>query len=129
MREGIQARWYIDGRDYYADLADAMEAAKKTIFITDWFITPEIYMKRDYPASAANRLDRLLQRKARQGVRIFILSTILLLLRSSDCNWHCSLAEHYSCDKAQQCGCEKEVRGPSSEYSVILHLLSAFFSP
>ena len=28
---------YVNGRDYFADLADALEQAKEEIFITDWW--------------------------------------------------------------------------------------------
>lgn len=47
-----------------SSVGDALENAKEEIFITDWWLSPEIYLKR--PAIVADhwRLDKLLQRKA-----------------------------------------------------------------
>ncbi|XP_075972616.1 phospholipase D isoform X2 [Anticarsia gemmatalis] len=63
----------VDGSAYLSAVADAMELAKEEIFIADWWLSPEIYMKR--PALNGNywRLDMLLKRKAAQGVKIFIM--------------------------------------------------------
>ncbi|KAG6465921.1 hypothetical protein O3G_MSEX015500 [Manduca sexta] len=50
-----------------------MELARDEIFIADWWLSPEVYMKR--PALDGNywRLDMILKRKAAQGVKIFIM--------------------------------------------------------
>ncbi|XP_072941538.1 phospholipase D1 isoform X2 [Epargyreus clarus] len=63
----------VDGSAYLSAVADAMELAQEEIFIADWWLSPEIYMKR--PALNGNywRLDTLLKRKAAQGVKIFIM--------------------------------------------------------
>ena len=72
---GSQAKWYVDGQDYMAAVADSIEAAKQEIFITDWQLNPHIFMKR--PDSGVDsllwRLDKMLLRKAEQGVRTYIL--------------------------------------------------------
>ncbi|CAB3220831.1 unnamed protein product [Arctia plantaginis] len=63
----------VDGAAYLRAVADAMELAREEIFIADWWLSPEIYMKR--PALNGNywRLDMILRRKAAQGVKIFIM--------------------------------------------------------
>ncbi|XP_053600044.1 phospholipase D2 isoform X2 [Plodia interpunctella] len=63
----------VDGSSYLSAIADAMELARQEIFIADWWLSPEIYMKR--PALNGNywRLDTILKRKAAQGVKIFIM--------------------------------------------------------
>ena len=75
IRNGSQAKWYVDGQDYMAAVADSIEAAEKEIFITDWQLNPHIFMKR--PDSGVDslfwRLDKMLLRKADQGVRTYIL--------------------------------------------------------
>lgn len=45
-------------------VADAIEAAKEEIYITDWWLSPEIYLKRRILNYEDYRLDRLLHRKA-----------------------------------------------------------------
>ena len=47
--------------------------AKDVIYIHDWWLSPQLYMRRPAAISQKWRLDRLLQRKAREGVKIFII--------------------------------------------------------
>ena len=54
-------------------IADALLEAKEEIFIADWWLTPEIYMKRGNHFNEEFRLDRILKKKAEEGVKIFIL--------------------------------------------------------
>ncbi|XP_013141535.1 PREDICTED: phospholipase D2 [Papilio polytes] len=63
----------VDGAAYLCAVADAMELATEEIFIADWWLSPEIYMKR--PALNGNywRLDCILKRKAAQGVKVFVM--------------------------------------------------------
>ncbi|GJJ12954.1 hypothetical protein Clacol_007201 [Clathrus columnatus] len=49
-----------------------LEAARQSIMIMDWFISPEVYLRRPPAYYPEWRLDRLLKRKAEQGVRILI---------------------------------------------------------
>ncbi|KAG9281934.1 phospholipase D1-like [Astyanax mexicanus] len=65
-------KWYVNGSGYFSDLADALEKAKEEIFITDWWLSPEVYLKR--PATGTYwRLDQILKRKAEQGVKVCVL--------------------------------------------------------
>uniref|UniRef100_A0A8C8CH11 Phospholipase n=1 Tax=Oncorhynchus tshawytscha TaxID=74940 RepID=A0A8C8CH11_ONCTS len=71
-RENTLTKWYINGSGYFADLADALEQAKEEIFITDWWLSPEVFLKR--PATGTYwRLDQILKRKAEQGVKVCVL--------------------------------------------------------
>ncbi|XP_061753645.1 phospholipase D1 isoform X3 [Nerophis ophidion] len=71
-RDNTLTKWYLNGSGYFADLADALEQAKEEIFITDWWLSPEIFLKR--PATDNFwRLDQLLKRKAEQGVKVCVL--------------------------------------------------------
>uniref|UniRef100_A0A665WGG3 phospholipase D n=1 Tax=Echeneis naucrates TaxID=173247 RepID=A0A665WGG3_ECHNA len=71
-REHTPTKWFVNGSSYFADLADALEHAKEEIFITDWWLSPEVFLKR--PATDNYwRLDEILKRKAEQGVKICVL--------------------------------------------------------
>uniref|UniRef100_A0A8B9JKL6 phospholipase D n=1 Tax=Astyanax mexicanus TaxID=7994 RepID=A0A8B9JKL6_ASTMX len=72
-QENIPAKWYVNGKTYMEDVADALEAAKEEIFITDWWLSPEIFLKRPVVEGNRWRLDCILKRKAQQGVRIFVM--------------------------------------------------------
>ncbi|KAF1373293.1 hypothetical protein PFLUV_G00258940 [Perca fluviatilis] len=69
----ILAKWYVNGKSYMEDVADALEEAKEEIFITDWWLSPEIFLKRPVVEGNRWRLDCILKRKAQQGVRIFVM--------------------------------------------------------
>lgn len=64
VRMDTQAAWFVDGSSYMAAVADAMESAQEEIFIADWWLSPEIYMKRPAIDGELWRLDKILQRKA-----------------------------------------------------------------
>ncbi|KAM8713812.1 hypothetical protein ACLKA7_014042 [Drosophila subpalustris] len=73
MRANTQAVWYVDGAQYMAAVADGLEAATEEIYIADWWLSPEIYMKRPALDGDYWRLDKILLRKAMQGVKVFVL--------------------------------------------------------
>ncbi|XP_044748826.1 phospholipase D2 isoform X3 [Coccinella septempunctata] len=73
VRNSITASWFVDGKSYMSSVADALENAKEEIFITDWWLSPEIYLKRPVIDGHYWRLDNVLKRKASQGVKVFIL--------------------------------------------------------
>ncbi|XP_021476052.1 phospholipase D1 [Oncorhynchus mykiss] len=73
QEHNIPAKWYVNGKTYMADVADALEEAEEEIFITDWWLSPEIFMKRPVVEGNRWRLDCILRRKAQQGVRIFVM--------------------------------------------------------
>uniref|UniRef100_A0A672GPH9 Phospholipase n=1 Tax=Salarias fasciatus TaxID=181472 RepID=A0A672GPH9_SALFA len=72
-QENVFAKWYVNGKTYMEDVADALEEAKEEIFITDWWLSPEIFLKRPVVEGNRWRLDCILKRKAQQGVRIFVM--------------------------------------------------------
>uniref|UniRef100_A0A8C7HRM1 Phospholipase n=1 Tax=Oncorhynchus kisutch TaxID=8019 RepID=A0A8C7HRM1_ONCKI len=71
--QNIPAKWYVNGKTYMEDVADALEEAKEEIFITDWWLSPEIFLKRPVVEGNKWRLDCILKRKAQQGVHIFVM--------------------------------------------------------
>ncbi|KAK3821164.1 MAG: hypothetical protein J3Q66DRAFT_366907 [Benniella sp.] len=72
-REEAKVRYYVDGKDYFHAVSDAILAAKNEIYICDWWLSPELYLRRPPEKNEEFRLDRLLGRKAREGVMIYIV--------------------------------------------------------
>ncbi|KAF9345053.1 hypothetical protein BGX26_003605 [Mortierella sp. AD094] len=72
-REDAKVRYYVDGKDYFHAVSDAILAAKDEIYIADWWLSPELYLRRPPEKNEDFRLDRLLKRKAQEGVRIYIV--------------------------------------------------------
>ncbi|KAI4191775.1 MAG: hypothetical protein LQ348_003427 [Seirophora lacunosa] len=73
VRSNVFAQWLVDGRDHMWNVSRAISMARDVIYIHDWWLTPELYMRRPAAISQKWRLDRLLQRKAREGVKVFVI--------------------------------------------------------
>ncbi|KAL8669653.1 MAG: hypothetical protein Q9168_005763 [Polycauliona sp. 1 TL-2023] len=73
LRSNVDAQFLVDGSDYMWNVSRAISKAKDVIYIHDWWLTPELYMRRPPAISQKWRLDRLLQRKAQEGVKIFVI--------------------------------------------------------
>lgn len=73
VRTSVSAQWLVDGRDYMWNVSRAINMAKDVIYIHDWWLSPQLYMRRPAAISQKWRLDRLIRKKAREGVKVFIL--------------------------------------------------------
>lgn len=73
VRKNCFAQWLVDGRDHMWVVSRAINQAKDVIYIHDWWLSPELYMRRPPAISQHWRLDRLLKRKAEQGVKVFVI--------------------------------------------------------
>ncbi|RIA88728.1 hypothetical protein C1645_725752 [Glomus cerebriforme] len=73
IRENSKVKWYIDGKDYFFAVSEAILAAKSEIYIEDWWLSPELYLRRPPSENEEFRLDRLLKRKAEEGIIIYIV--------------------------------------------------------
>lgn len=73
IRKNAFAQWFVDARDYMFAASSAIEMAKDVIYIHDWWLSPELYLRRPANGNQDWRIDRLLKRKAQQGVKIFII--------------------------------------------------------
>ncbi|TFK40629.1 hypothetical protein BDQ12DRAFT_679780 [Crucibulum laeve] len=71
IRLNVAAQWLVDGRDYFWNLSRAILLARESIYIHDWWLSPELHLRR--PNKDRYRLDKLLERKAKEGVKIYII--------------------------------------------------------
>ncbi|CAF3414576.1 unnamed protein product [Rotaria sp. Silwood1] len=72
IREKQHAYWFINGKSYMEAVAKALLTAKEEVFITDWWLSPEIMMIRPSDDETF-RLDNLLGKIADNGVRVYVL--------------------------------------------------------
>ena len=49
VRANNHVRWFVDAKEYFNEVYEALKRTKKEVFITDWWLSPELYLKR--PAS------------------------------------------------------------------------------
>ncbi|XP_027363976.1 phospholipase D zeta 1-like isoform X2 [Abrus precatorius] len=71
--DGSQAQWFVDGQAAFEAIASSIQDAKSEIFITGWWLCPELYLRRPFHYFSTFRLDSLLEEKAKQGVQIYVL--------------------------------------------------------
>lgn len=63
----------IDGENAFKEIHNSILYAKESVFIAAWFLIPEIYLIRTPEGGLNNRLDKLLLKKAQEGVKVYIL--------------------------------------------------------
>ena len=88
MKPNNEAQWFSDGESYFADLATKLMEARETIFITDWWMSPEVWLVRPVPINLYtsmaylkrtkketppfSRLMDILYQCANRGVKVYI---------------------------------------------------------
>ncbi|KAJ2806106.1 hypothetical protein H4R20_001816 [Coemansia guatemalensis] len=87
IRDDSRVIWFVDGDDYFYALSEALENATDVIYIGDWWLSPELHLRRPPSQHEEYRLDRLLKRKAEEGVKIYVYVykevTVSLTINSS----------------------------------------------
>jgi phospholipase D1/2 len=73
QREGNDAKWYVDGCSYMWAVSVALENARDTVWIMDWWLSPELYLRRPPAQNEQYRLDRMLFAAAERGVKVNVL--------------------------------------------------------
>ncbi|PYI02789.1 phospholipase D/nuclease [Aspergillus sclerotiicarbonarius CBS 121057] len=72
-RQGNEVKWHVDGCAYFYAVSKALESAKEYIWILDWWLSPELYLRRPPAKNEQYRLDRMLLAAAQRGVRVNII--------------------------------------------------------
>lgn len=72
-RPANNVKWYVDGRDYFWAVSVAMERAKETIYIADWWLSPELFLRRPPYFNQEWRLDQIIKRAAERGVKVYVM--------------------------------------------------------
>ena len=72
QRSNQMCKWYVNASSYMEHVMWALNEAKEEIYIADWWLCPELFLKR--PTSDLQyRLDKILLKKANEGVKIYVL--------------------------------------------------------
>ena len=90
MKRFNLCHWFSDGKDYFEDLFQKLMDAKSSIYITDWWMSPEVFLRRpvydkiyidmaekklltkDFGQNITRLMD-VLDYKCKEGVKIYIL--------------------------------------------------------
>ncbi|KMU81459.1 phospholipase D1 [Coccidioides immitis RMSCC 3703] len=72
-RDHNDAKWYVDGCTYMWAVSRALETAKESIWILDWWLSPELYLRRPPSKNEQYRVDCMLQAAAQRGVKVNVI--------------------------------------------------------
>ncbi|KAF3039262.1 hypothetical protein E8E11_006091 [Didymella keratinophila] len=72
-RHGNDIKWYVDGASYMHAVSVALEQARESIWILDWWLSPELYLRRPPAKNQQYRVDRMLLAAAERGVRVNVI--------------------------------------------------------
>ncbi|KAJ5349556.1 hypothetical protein N7541_007283 [Penicillium brevicompactum] len=73
IHDGNRIKWYVDAKDYMWAVSEALEKATETIYIADWWLSPELFLRRPPVQHQEWRLDHVLKRRAEAGVKIYVI--------------------------------------------------------
>jgi phospholipase D1/2 len=71
-RKNQKCRWFVNAEAYMENVMNGLNNAKEEIFITDWWMCPELFLKRPTD-DLQYRLDKILLKKAKEGVKVYVL--------------------------------------------------------
>ena len=71
-RFGNQAKFFVDGEDYFKEAYYELLKAKEQVFITDWWLCPELYLLRPASAFPETQILKVLKKISDDGVKIFV---------------------------------------------------------
>ncbi|KAK4142412.1 uncharacterized protein C8A04DRAFT_13240 [Dichotomopilus funicola] len=67
------AKWHVDGASYFWAVSMALEEAREYVYILDWWLTPELYLRRPPARNERYRLDNMLKAAAERGVKVNVI--------------------------------------------------------
>lgn len=66
-------KWHVDGASYFWAVSTALEQAQESIYILDWWLSPELYLRRPPARNEQYRIDNMLKAAAERGVQVNII--------------------------------------------------------
>lgn len=73
QRQGNDIKWYVDACGYMWAVSVALERARESIWILDWWLSPELYLRRPPAKHEQYRVDNILRAAAQRGVKVNII--------------------------------------------------------
>ncbi|GAQ88090.1 Phospholipase D zeta [Klebsormidium nitens] len=73
IADGSEAQWLVDGRAAFEAVANALESAKNEIYITGWWLCPDLFLRRPFASHGQSTVAAILEERARAGVQVYIL--------------------------------------------------------
>mmetsp|Transcript_7368 Transcript_7368/g.13688 ORF Transcript_7368/g.13688 Transcript_7368/m.13688 type:complete len:1034 (+) Transcript_7368:1283-4384(+) len=72
QRDFCRAKSYVDAEGYYADVYKNLLKAERNVFISDWWLSPELYLLRPAEEYPQSQLLEVIRRIAGRGVQVYV---------------------------------------------------------
>ncbi|OMJ87104.1 hypothetical protein SteCoe_11254 [Stentor coeruleus] len=72
IRTWNKVKIFVDGENYFRKVYQKLKTAKNQVFITDWWLSPELYLKRPAAKHPKSMLFTVLKKLADKGVSIYV---------------------------------------------------------
>ena len=72
VRRENQVQWYVDGEDYFKAVYEGLVQAQREVCITDWWLSPEMYLMRSPLEHPQTQLIEVLGQLADRGVSVYV---------------------------------------------------------
>lgn len=75
IRESALCEWFIDGQSYFQAVYKYLKQAKNEVFITDWWLSPELHLVRPVgnTKNQETRIDNVLRQLADHDVMVYVI--------------------------------------------------------
>ena len=71
-RHNNKVHWYVDGLNYFNEVFDSLMQARSEVFISDWWLSPELFLKRPSIKFPNSQIVEVLGTLADRGVAVFV---------------------------------------------------------
>ncbi|KAK4406709.1 Phospholipase D zeta 1, partial [Sesamum angolense] len=71
VEDGSLAQWFIDGKAAFEAIALSIESAKSELYMTGWWLCPELYLRRPFTTTVPPGLMLYLRLKLRKGYSLY----------------------------------------------------------
>ena len=72
IRYNNKVRWFVDGLWYFNEVCESLIKARREVFITDWWLSPELYLKRPSSKFDRSQVCEVLGIIADRGVSVYV---------------------------------------------------------
>ena len=73
VRENNSVEWFVDGENYFSEVFFRLSQAQSAVCISDWWMSPELYLRRPTSLYPDSQLVEVLGSLADRGVKVYVL--------------------------------------------------------
>lgn len=64
--------WFVDGEEYFSEVLSSLQQAQREVFISDWWLSPELFLKRPSIFFPESSIIEVLGQLADRGISVYV---------------------------------------------------------